>query len=254
MSEARIVEKRKLGKDYIYFVLREPVIASLASPGQFVMVKAGEGWDPLLRRPLGILWAEDEHFALLFKVVGRGTGILKNLDCGNWLDVIGPLGNSFSWNDNGPFLLIAGGRGLVPIYFLAHALFKRSLPFVFCVGFKVKEELDLLQLLERKNWNVAVACEEKDEKVFCGTVLDVARMQLRQNSFSKIYVCGPHDLLRSMAVDAEFAGLPIEASFEALMGCGYGLCLSCVLRKKNGEGYFHICKEGPVIALEEVSW
>ncbi len=254
MSKARIVEKKELGKDYIYFVLREPGIASLASPGQFVMVKVGESWDPLLRRPLGIFWAEGEHFALLFKVVGRGTSALGRLGCGDFVDVIGPLGNSFSQRDGGPFLIIAGGRGLVPLYFLACSFSRARLPFVFCAGFKFKEELELLQFLEGKNWKIFVACEEESEEVFCGTVLDVARLCLKESSFSMVYACGPHEFLRSMAMDNEFKNLPVEASFEALMGCGYGLCLSCAIKRREGKGYFHVCKEGPVMALEDVEW
>ena len=101
--------------------LDAPAIAELARPGQFVMVRCGEGHDPLLRRPLSIHRVDSTGgVALLFEVVGRGTSWLSERAPGDLVDLMGPLGSGFLVKPAAKnLLLVAGGIGIAPLAFLA---------------------------------------------------------------------------------------------------------------------------------------
>ncbi|MGC8777782.1 MAG: dihydroorotate dehydrogenase electron transfer subunit, partial [Candidatus Caldatribacteriaceae bacterium] len=94
--KALIQGKKFLSERLCLLELAEEEVARSARPGQFVMVRVSEGFDPFLRRPLGIMETRGDTFTLLFEVVGRGTGILAQKSVGEEVDVLGPLGNGFS--------------------------------------------------------------------------------------------------------------------------------------------------------------
>ena len=107
----------------VYLIwLDSPQIAPVAQPGQFVMVRCGEG--TLLRRPLSIHQlaadAENGGLALLFTMTGKGTQWLSQRKAGEILDLLGPLGNGFTIQPSSHnLLLLAGGIGIAPLAFLA---------------------------------------------------------------------------------------------------------------------------------------
>ena len=115
-ESGRIEETRCLGKDYYLLKVLAPKIAREAKPGNFVMVRVSPSFDPLLRRPLGILQSDPSHIWLYFQVNGRGTTLLKDHRSGDRLDILGPLGNFFPELPGKKILLIAGGRGIVPLF------------------------------------------------------------------------------------------------------------------------------------------
>ncbi len=251
--EAIICRKQWLGESLVLFELEEPHIASLARPGQFVMVKVERGWDPFLRRPLGIMQAQGDRFTLCFEVVGRGTQFLAHKEVGERLDVLGPLGNGFSLT---PFfgVLVAGGRGFVPLFFLASTFVKEGVPFVFFWGVRNRKELPLFHL-GREFPSVFYSCEEGMEGGFCGDVLTLCRDRFTHLPLSpqaRGYACGPAGMLAELAKEPCFRVLPFEVSLEALMGCGFGVCLSCAVKAKRTPGYLHVCHDGPVFSLDEV--
>ena len=100
--------------------LEAPYIASQAQPGQFVMAHCGE--DTLLRRPFSVHQADGNRLALFFNVVGRGTHWLSQRQPGDRLDLLGPLGKGYKIQAGAhKLLLLAGGIGIAPLYFLAQA-------------------------------------------------------------------------------------------------------------------------------------
>ena len=98
--------------------LEAPEIVAEARPGQFVMVRCGE--DTVVPRPLSIHRVDGDNLALLFSIVGKGTGWLSQRKKGEVLNIFGPLGNGFYINhDAMNVLLVAGGIGIAPLCFLA---------------------------------------------------------------------------------------------------------------------------------------
>jgi dihydroorotate dehydrogenase electron transfer subunit len=92
--DAEVVANTRLSDDYNVVALTAPGIASLAQPGQFVMIKPARGIDPLLRRPFSIFEIlRDEQGAatgvsLLNKRIGVGTGLLYEARPGSRVAVL----------------------------------------------------------------------------------------------------------------------------------------------------------------------
>ncbi|GAF71648.1 unnamed protein product, partial [marine sediment metagenome] len=103
----------------VYLIWSEsPQIASIAQPGQFVMVRCGE--DTLLCRPLSVHQLDGNKLALLFTVMGKGTHWLSQRKVGDSIDLFGSLGNGFLiYPASHNLLLVAGGVGIAPLHFLA---------------------------------------------------------------------------------------------------------------------------------------
>ncbi|MCS7242289.1 dihydroorotate dehydrogenase electron transfer subunit [Candidatus Caldatribacterium sp.] len=252
MRLAQIRKKEKVGERFVLLEVEEESIATRAKPGQFVMVRPFEGvYDPILPRPFAILRTEGNCFTLLFEIVGRGTFLLSHLEPGDNLRVLGPLGRGFSL-ETPRAVLIGGGRGIVPLVFLAIEFTKRGIPFAFFAGFREKGELSLLRVLEGIT-DISWSCEEKVAGGFCGTVLGLFEKHLDVvcQSNTRIYACGPEGMLRGLAKALQGKEEVTEVSLEARMGCGFGVCLGCVVPRKNG-GYWHVCSDGPVFRLSEV--
>ena len=93
-------------------------------PGQFFMVSSGSGMDPLLKRPFSLHRWLGEDFQLMYRVVGRGTSLLKEKKTGEILEVVGPLGNGFPLPEKREKIpvFVAGGIGVAPIFALAESL------------------------------------------------------------------------------------------------------------------------------------
>lgn len=252
MSLAWILRKERIGERFVLFELEEERIASQARPGQFVMVRPfREITDPLLARPLAVLRVEEERFSLLFEVVGKGTMLLSHLEPGDSLEVLGPLGRGFSLEASSGILL-AGGRGVVPLVFLALEFQKRDIPFSFFVGVRGRKDLAILRILEgipRVLWS----CEEAVAGGFCGTVLELVQKCMGETlgEGTKVYACGPEGMLRELVKIFPGREEEVEISLETRMGCGFGVCLGCAVMRKGG-GYWHACSDGPVFRLSEV--
>ena len=99
---AEVIENRPLSSDYNVLALRAPAIAAAAEPGQFVMVKSGGSFDPLLRRPFSVFEIlRDEAGAphgvsILSKRIGPSTRLLYDTARGQRVDCLGPLGRPFT--------------------------------------------------------------------------------------------------------------------------------------------------------------
>ncbi|HOQ67929.1 MAG TPA: dihydroorotate dehydrogenase electron transfer subunit [Candidatus Atribacteria bacterium] len=256
MREAIIEEKKCWGERFVQWRLQEEEIARCAQPGQFVMVRVQNSFDPLLGRPLAIMKVEGNSFYLFFEVVGRGTKILSSLNVGNRLEVLGPLGKGFSLFPS-QALIVGGGRGITPLYFLASHFKENKIPFTFFLGVKNKEELFMADFLQDFSGNHFWSCEEPVEEVFCGTVLSLFHDWLEDRTLpsgTRVYACGPEGMLRNLYQEERISGVPLEVSLETFMGCGFGACMSCAVEKRNGDGYFHVCKDGPVFLAQELKW
>ncbi len=254
MKKAKIIRKRFLSSLFVELWLEENDIARLACPGQFVMVSTGSSYDPFLKRPLAVLSTFENQFGLLFEIVGRGTEILSQLDTGEQVEVLGPLGKGFSLNPSEAFL-IGGGRGLVPLYFLAQVFSSKKIPFHFFFGIKNQPEKILIDYLSQLPISLVVSCQEEIAGFYCGTVLDAFVDWLHHSKskpIKKIYACGPQGMLQALSQINEIVPNQVEISLESHMGCGYGVCLSCAVKKKGSPGYFHVCKDGPVFRLGEI--
>ena len=226
-----------------------PEIAASSQPGQFVMVRCGEGYDLLLRRPLSINRVSDDgsKLAFLFAMVGRGTGWLAERKEGEVIDLIGPLGRGFTAHpDSTKLLLIAGGVGIAPLVYLADKALAAGCSVKFVLGAETASQMHPRNLLPRDaEPSIATADGSLGEK---GLVTDLLPRFI--DWADQVFACGPIPMYRTMA--AMELAKPVQVLLEQMMGCGFGACFGCRIETRQGMKF--VCKDGPVFELRDVIW
>ncbi|MGB9720275.1 MAG: hypothetical protein ACPL28_02180 [bacterium] len=215
-------------------------------PGQFLQIQVNNMTDPLLNRPISIADYEKNRLLLIVKVVGKGTKILGEKNPGEDLVVFGPLGNKLKI-ERKKSLVVAGGIGIAPLYFLARKLHEQKIDFTFVYGAKTSAELILKNALKKIASDVVFITEIGGRKK--GTVLSVLK-ELEIGGYEIGYVCGPKPMLREL--QSMRLELPFYAFCEDFLGCGCGLCLGCAIKYYGT--YKRICEDGPVFELDGIEF
>ncbi len=250
--QVQVRENRHLGDGFFLLDLSAPEIAGQARPGQFVMLAAGSGTDPLLKRPFGILDAQGDILSLMYEVVGRGTRQLSEVTPGRSLGLVGPLGNGFPDLAGKTILMMAGGRGFAPLFLSARLMAQNNRVF-FRYGARSRAQLKLVDWLDEIGLERVDLFTEDGSIGEKGRVGDGLREQLGELGVDVTLSCGPDAMLKALARLLSGSKGVHYGSFEALMGCGIGICHSCVLAMKDGS-YKKVCADGPVFLLEAVAW
>ena len=226
-------------------------IAAACRPGQFVNVRALDSTAPLLRRPISICDArpDDGQIDLLVQKIGEGTRQIASRNPGAVVDMIGPLGTVFQTNPARPALMIAGGVGVAPLYFLTrrlHADNPDNPPTVtFCYGARSADDFVLLDRIEDTEAVLALATEDGSRGAK-GYVTDIAEEQMTTDT--DIFVCGPSPMMNAALRLMRGRGVEGQLSLENMMGCGVGACQGCVVPTR--QGHLRVCHEGPVVPSE----
>ncbi len=241
-----------------------PNLAEIARPGQFLHIRCASGNDPLLRRPISIhaVNRQTGQVRIMFQVAGRGTELLVDRRDG-MLDVIGPLGRGFTLgrerqtDSPGDIIVIAGGIGAAPLFFLLQELAAvNEAPRVkVLLGARSAEQLLTVELVAALGYKIQVATDDGSAGQH-GPVTGLLEEELRQQA-EYVYACGPTPMLKAVCLLLSQAGVPGEVSLEERMACGVGACLSCVCptREAGGEeNYRRVCVDGPVFNAAEVVW
>lgn len=212
-------------------------ICARAKPGQFLML-----WIPSVDEiPLSILDADEEGIvSVAVKRVGEATQALHNKRVGEFIGLRGPFGSSFTLS-RGKILMIGGGIGMAPLYFLTKRLAPKASKLTLVIGAKTREELLFVEKLKKicREENF-LATTDDGSYGFKGLASEISESILTKEKYDAIYACGPEQMIRKVFEMAEKAGISIEASLERLMRCAIGLCGSCVI------GKYRVCKDGPV--------
>ncbi|HYA49350.1 MAG TPA: dihydroorotate dehydrogenase electron transfer subunit [Burkholderiales bacterium] len=255
--KTRILEAKNWG-DYHLLTIESPAAGRGARPGQFVMVKVADTAFPLLRRPFSLHDAGPSGVKLFFRTAGVGTEILARKKPGDAVDILGPLGKGFS---AGPELqgkravLVGGGRGIAPLFFLARELAAaRAKPMVLYGG-RTVADIPLRDEFEKAGF--PVLCSTDDGSFgFKGLVTGLLGRELDRSPADRLFVCGPDAMMKVVAGMAGERRIPAEFSLESIMGCGIGACWGCVhrIRDGTGQGWVKICEEGPVFAGDRIVW
>ncbi|MHB8232617.1 MAG: dihydroorotate dehydrogenase [bacterium] len=262
--------------------LKNQFIASNYRPGQFVMLKPESGsHEPLLSRPFSIFKKfNDFEFEVLYRVFGAATEILSNIPEGNFLDATGPLGNGFNLNTDNKDnedntgtkkgkirILIAGGIGIAPLYSIPEYIGNNAGDkTILYYGARKAEELYFRHSIHSGFDEVYFASDDGSFG-FKGNIIDLLYKNIKEyineNTGASFYACGPKPMLNALASEFSKSGLSknLQMSIEESFGCGFGVCLGCVIKIKaetndnNGEGgfeYKRVCKDGPVFYASEI--
>ncbi len=208
-------------------------------PGQFFMIKmfSEYSFDPILSRPFSVGMYENNVLSFYYRIVGKGTNLMKTKREGDTIEIMGPLGNGFTLDSALPVSVIGGGMGVAPLLYLVKMLDKKGVEFSFIAGFKSKDDIFASGIIEKYG---KIILEEKE-----GVVTE----HIPSDRDYFMIACGPVGMYRSLK--RKFPGKNIEVSLEERMGCGYGVCKGCSVPAKKG-GYFKVCTDGPVFNILEL--
>ncbi len=239
-----------------------PEIARSALPGQFVNIQVNQknSNTPVLRRPFAVSSVIKDEFEFIFNIVGRGTSILKDsLKNAGQINILGPLGNGFDINNGSKEkLLIAGGIGIAPLKSLADCFYSQNIPVTLFWGNRKASDFFSVSYFERNNTRLLTASDDGSAG-FKGNVLELIRHEIEAGRISDlkmydIYAVGPDPMMKAVAGYVEGAGARCQVSLETPMACGMGVCQGCAVVKRSGEGYYLVCKEGPVFYSDEIQF
>jgi dihydroorotate dehydrogenase electron transfer subunit len=265
--EARVLShERVIGQEF-EIVFEAPDIAASAQPGQFLELLFGENYAPLLRRPFSLYRVDRAAgtCSVLYLARGSFTSALAQKRAGDTVSLLGPLGKPYRWQvgEVGRHILIAGGIGAPPLYFLAHELSRTAgIDPAQVVVVNAARTRDLLVgMTEFGNLNIVLqAVTDDGSQGSRGLATELLTRLLDDDATpTHLYSCGPMPMLRAVGDIALARGLPCQLSIETSMPCGIGLCQGCVvslhapehpLRARNALA----CVEGPVFDAHLLRW
>ncbi|MCK4401122.1 dihydroorotate dehydrogenase electron transfer subunit [bacterium] len=257
-----IIENKKISSDCYKMTFASKEIAEQARPGQFLHIRCIESYDPLLRRPISIHSLKGNVVGILYKIIGRGTGLLSKKISGDYIDVIGPLGNGFGYqsvaNRQLP-ILVGGGIGIAPLYFLAQRLVEKCSDVTVLIGADTKCNILCIDEFKKLDCRVKISTDDGSTGIN-GTVVDLLKKEfVPVNSKLKVFACGPVPMLKQVNQQVSKYNVSSQVSLERQMACGVGACMGCTIKGQRAKGkgqnnYKRVCKDGPVFDIKEVVW
>lgn len=228
----------------VYEMVVEGDTHYITNPGQFVNIEIP---GKFLRRPISVCDYDERTITLVYKTVGEGTELMSRMQEGERLDMLTGLGNGFSLGAGSSHpLLVGGGVGVPPLYNLAKKLIAAGREVTVVLGFNIAEEVFYKDNFEALGADVIVATADGSQGVK-GFVTDA--LTIVKPRYDYVYACGPMPMLKALSAVVKSPG---EFSFEERMGCGFGGCMGCTCKTAGGNK--RICKEGPVLSVEEIIW
>jgi len=269
-----------------------PIAGSRALPGQFFEVSShgrdelgnpvGNELSPLLNRPFSIHRRTDTGFSILVEIVGLSSRRLAALRAGDRVRIIGPLGQGMkeiAENVKG-LVLVAGGVGVAPFTAFAQFAREKQIPCWLYYGVNSPEDL-ALRISDQSPFGCVLLDEFTllgcrcslasmlDDTFFHGTVVDLLERDYAERrgpfeeGFGKnlLVGCGPWVMHRALAKWSLERGLETYLLLEEMMGCGIGICRSCVIpgfdidqEGRKVKRNLAVCRDGPMISADRVDW
>lgn len=220
-------------------------------PGQFLQVRVDNAPHTFLRRPLSVHDVDYKRnsVSMLVQVVGEGTEKLSGLKKGDSLNVVYPLGNSFTLPSRGErIVLTGGGCGMAPLLYLGRKAAEAGAEVVFALGFRNSARiLDYSAFLQFGEVHLATEDGSEGTK---GFITDIPYFAMTK--WDRVYCCGPEPMMKSIAAFCAPRDIFCEVSLENLMACGIGACLCCVVN--TTAGHVCTCTDGPVFNIKSLLW
>ena len=251
IEDLRIVGNKRLNDDFFILELTGNTKIPDFKPGQFVQVRVDGSTETFLRRPISIHDVDygKNTFKLLIQIAGPGTRTLSKLENGDNLNLIYPLGNSFSLPDTKEkVLLVGGGCGIAPLLFLGKYLKSNGCAPDILLGFRNHSRI--IEFEEYQTIGSVFVTTEDGSMGEKGYVTSHSVLSTRD--YDRIYCCGPDSMMKALASYAVTKNIICEVSLENLMACGIGACLCCIVDTTKGN--VCTCIEGPVFNVNDLKW
>ena len=259
LVRARVTANATIMPDTHVIDLESPQLGRASQPGQFVHIRCGPSWDPLLRRPISVYRIRPDGVSLMVRAVGEGSRVIAESRPGALLDCLGPLGRPFSVDPTTRRLaMVGGGYGVAPLIALAEQVLRRGCEVVLMVGAQTSEQVFPAELVPLEvEYEVSTIDGTLGHQ---GLVTELLPKHLTWSD--AVYACGPTPMLEAVArlcrpaqngvAGAFDSRKPVQLAMEQHMGCAMGVCLGCVVMTKRG--YQRVCRDGPVFQAHELVW
>lgn len=217
-----------------------------AKPGQFVNV-----WIPRVdEKPMSVAYSDDKEFWITMFAVGPFSKRMHHLKEGDLVGIRGPYGTTFTFKPGQHLVMMAGGYGAAPLYFLTTEAVKAGCTVDFVIGARSKEHLLYLERIQKlPDVNLLIATDDGSvgEKGFNTLILERLIQESRDGQkIDGVYTCGPEMMMKRISDMCFEAGINAQVSIERFMKCGFGVCGQCCVDPKG----LRMCKEGPVVSNE----
>ena len=251
ITDFRLIEKKEWAKS-TYLLLQSDEPLEEIKAGQFVQVRVDDAQHTYLRRPISIHDVDypNRTITLLVQRVGEGSNKIADTELNDTLNIIYPLGNGFTMPEDKTqnVILVGGGIGIAPLYYLGKMLKEKGVEPQFLLGGRSKTDLIMLEEFEAVG-KVYITTND-------GTLGEqgfVTEHSIwKEKKSDMIYTCGPKPMMMALTKMARENNIDCEVSLENLMACGLGACLCCV--ENTIEGNVCVCKEGPVMNINKLLW
>ena len=246
-----VKEVQQVNANCVLLVMASETSFPEVRPGQFAELRIDQTPTVVLRRPISVhsFNAEKNEIGFLVQIVGDGTKWLGSLKAGDKVNTLLPLGNGFTMpaEPGKKYLLVGGGVGSAPLYYLAEELKRGGHEFTILIGARSAKDLYC-----REAYEALGRVEYTTEDGSLGEKGYVTNHSLLAEKYDYIYTCGPKPMMMAVARYARENSIACEVSLENKMACGLGACLCCVEDTK--EGHKCVCTDGPVFSIDELKW
>ncbi len=254
---ATVISNECIAENIYEAYLHSPNISKHSSPGQFINILPSENWANVMRRPMSIASQGNDEISIIYKIFGEGTLQMSRWKKGYNVDLIGPLGNTWSGFKSKFPILIGGGVGIAPIMNLHSYLNDMNIKHSLICGARFKNE-HFLEHNPQKNIYLATETEEYGIK---GNVIDVLKIILEKEEQSiKLFSCGPHGMMKAIYDYSKKFNYDCNLALETIMACGIGICQGCTIKKQTllkentyRNKFALACIDGPVFDIKELS-
>jgi ferredoxin--NADP+ reductase len=239
----KIVRREEMSEGTV--VLNEieaPRIAKKALPGQFVIIKSGEGGE---RIPLTMADADPEKgtITIIYMVVGKSTAIFKELQVGDgYQDVIGPLGKATHLEKVGKVVCVGGGTGVAVLHPITRGLKEIGNDVTCIIGARNKDLLILENEMRKASHDLRI-CTDDGSYGHHGFVTDILREVLEGGDIKLVVGIGPVPMMKAVSNLTREYKVPTMVSLNPIMVDGTGMCGGCRVTV-GGETKF-ACVDGP---------
>lgn len=257
LTNAEIIFNKQISRRYCHMKIAiSDWSVSDVKPGQFFHIRTVDQYSPLLRRPLSIyrINEDDNTLEFLYLVKGAGTKVLAERKPGEPLDILGPLGNTFTISEESKgMLLVARGVGIATLSALAYAAGKKGIPCYAILSARSIEDI-----LVEKELNLAgiqtFLVNDNDGTSDPLLVKKLAEELLDRHQIDAVFTCGSKRISIIMKELAERHQVFAEIALEENMGCAMGACFACVCDIQDGDEIraIRVCQDGPVFPLKKV--
>lgn len=247
-----VVSKRRLNDAMTWLVIKAPLVAKKAKPGQFIILRTDEYGE---RIPLTMAGHDEKAgtIDLIYAAVGRTTMLMDQLEVGDcFQDIVGPLGKATEMEGLKRVCVVGGGTGNALAFPLATGMHAHGIHVDMIAGFKNKDLVILEDEFKAGTDNLYITTDDGSygEKAF--TTDKLKQLIEAGNEYDEIVAVGPPIMMKFVCQMAAENNIKSVASLTAYMIDGTGMCGGC-RTVIDGETKF-VCVDGPEFDGSLVDW